>query len=539
MSGPLTKTLEVLSKSASPEANSVLWAGVDSTYEQVVLPCVLVLFDREGTKGQREVLSRFPRLPSTVQQALRSRAEQFEELFKKLLTSSTSEQCLEGLNGVKWLLAVDQIPRLTDLLCRSDSAMLDATTECLHELVVLLEEELRATSIAEIARSTLTARRDRALAHLEAAIKKYEDLAVKDPVVESILILGPLLHPAVKFLLWHAPPDCRERAGKLLMTSRNPKVIRQVLDSMRQSYPHPKAFEAIRLRTDVEFLCELFRYCSNKATPLLEQNLKQIHHLAWLTEIHPPWDLIPPALQPAMLSFVLSTKVTPDLKAKTQDWLLRHGGPEGRMAAAEHAAMMDENALQDVLVDSLNAEDEHVQAWAVSQLRHHAVPEAFSLLLERLDSPSLEVQAAAREELSDFNLDRALNLLDSLDATTALRVGELVRKLDAEAPGKLEKELLGTIRPRRIRAAVAIVRLGFHDLLLPPLLALVNDSDEMVRRMLAALLVSVLDPDVLPALEQLANDSHPRVREAALQALNVWQKNSALQMDPMLANVGP
>lgn len=534
MSGPLSKTFAVLTASDSAEAVDLLLAALASRYEAICLPAALSLTERNGLNGQREVLRRLPKLPTSVQLALQARSERFDGLLRQLLLHGDAEQCAEGFNGVRWLRAVDQIPSLTELMCRANSPHLDGAEQCLRDLVALLEDDLRGTSVTDAARNTVIARRDRALIHLEQALAKYDSLVVKDALLEGILILAPPLHSAVKKVLWNGPAECRERAGKMLLSSRHPKIMRQVLESLRQRYPHPKAFEAVRLRTDVEFLCELFRFCSAKSNSALDQNLKQIERLAWLETDDPPFAVIPPALQPGMLSFVFATKVPQDDKAKTQDWLLRNGGPEGRMAAAEQAALVDENVLQSVLVDSLDAEDEHVQAWAVTQLRQHAVPEAFALLLQRLDSPSAEVRAAVRDELSGFNLELVMGLLDSLDAATALRVGELLRKIDPQVCAKLQRDILSALRSKRLRAAQAAVKLGYQRQLLQPLLSLARDSDVLVRRAVAELLGTVHEPDVLPVLETLANDAHARVREAAAHSLIAWQQETAGQLDPLL-----
>jgi HEAT repeat protein len=419
-------------------------------------------------------------------------------------------------------------------MSRHDLPATDAVAECLRTLTSLLEEDVRATSVTDAARNAVTARRDRALAHLDQALAKFESILAKDVIVESILVLGPSSHPTVKKALWQASMDCRERAGRMLLTSTHPKIMRQVIDSLKQSYPHPKAFEAVQTRTDLEFLCELLRAVTAKSGAMFEQNLKQIEHLHWLDAPEPLFDLIPQALQPALITLVFSTKVPLEKKSLVQQWLLQHGGPAGRMAAAERAAMVNEDVIQHVLIDSLDAEDEEVQAWAVTQLRQHAVPETFAILIQRLDSPLPGVRAAVREELSDFNLDRVLGLMDALDNATALRVGEIVRKIDEQALVKLERELLHALRPKRIRAARAIVKLGFCRDLLPQLVTLADDEDFMLRRTLAEVLDSVFDPEVLPILDRLAQDAHPRVRDAASNSIARWGRESAHQVDPLL-----
>lgn len=528
MTGPMYKTFGVLSSSASPEAMNLLIAALESSLESISLAAAGALLDRDGTQGQREILTRFPQLLPAVQQSLQARAERFDAQLRQLLVQGSSEQRKEGIEAVRRLHAVDQIPQLIQLLCRNDLPDLDSVAACLADLVNLVEEEVRQTSVTDASRNIVMSRRDRALAHLDQAIsQRYESLVVKDPVIEGVLILGPATHNTVKKVLWQAAADCRERAGRMLMTSTHPKVMRQVLETLRQSYPHPKAFEAVATRTDIEFLCELISAAYAKSSGTLEKNLKQIEHLAWLEGPNPPFDLIPQALQPALLSLVYCTKVAPEFKSLTQDWLLRHGGPAGRMAAADKAALVDEDVIQDVLVESLDAADENVQAWAVTQLREHAVPATFGLLLERLESPSPEVRDAVRAELSDFNLERVLGLLDELDQSAALRVGELLRKIDETALRKLQHDLQHAVRPKRIRAAMSVVKLGYQQDLLQPLLDLAADQDFLIRRTMAELLGTVLEPEVLPVLERLSQDLHPRVRDAALRAVTHWHQQSA------------
>lgn len=534
MSGPFTKTQEVLSTSEFPEAMELLVLALESSQETVARVGALGLLKRSGLQGQREILLRFPRLPFPVQADVQLRSPSFDPLFRQQLMQGTVEQRQEALYGIRLLHASEQIPNLLQLMCRTDLPDLDAVVQCLQDLVMLLDEDVRNTSNPESVRSSLLTRREKALVHLEQGLIRYDALVTKEPLIESILILGTAQHSAVKKVLWQGSPDCRERAGKMLLSSRHPKVMRQILETMKQQYPHPKAFEAVRTRTDIEFLCELLRAVSAKLGPMFEQNLRQIDAFAWLEADDPPFGLIPPQLQPALLTLVFSTRVSEERKLQTQDWMLRHGGPAGRMAAAERAALLDEQVLQDVLVNSLDAEDEHVQAWAVSQLRQHAVPETFVLLLERLDSPSDEVRAAVKNELSDFSVERVLGMIDGMDVSTAERSGELLRKLDEHAAAKLERELKSAIRPKRIRAAKAVVKLGFQELLQKPLLALATDSDFMIRRTAAEVLEMVLAPEVLPALDRLARDQHPRVREAALKALSTWQHQSAADLDPVL-----
>ncbi|MFO0918182.1 MAG: HEAT repeat domain-containing protein [Planctomycetaceae bacterium] len=523
MPGPLATTCEILAASHADLAQDVLCAALRSSQSAISLSAALALIDRPGLRGQLEILQRLPQLAPEVLTALRAKTGQFEAVLKQLLLHSPPEQRQTGLTAIKWLHAADQIPQLLQLLRRTDIPDPAPVIDTLRAVVTQLDDASRDAAIVDAHRVQLDAARERALRDLDRGLATYDSLIAKDDVIECVLILGSHHHPAVRHILWQASTDCRERAGQLLLASRHPRVMQHTFESLRDHYPHPKAFEAVSERSDPEFLCELCRTCSQRFNASLEQNLKQIKRIAWLESADPPLSLIPPPLQPALLTFIVGTGVPKEQKSLVQDWLLRHGGPAGRMAAAERAGQSNHGALREVLVESLDSEDEHVQAWAVTQLRQRAVPETFSLLLKRLQSPSAEVRQAVREELSDFNTDRVLGMVSSLDAATALRVGALLRQIDAEAISKLEHELHSVVRARRIRAAQAVLQLGYQDSLWRALVSLADDADAQVRCTAAELLGRIREPDARIALETLLDDPQPKVRETAHAALLAWQ----------------
>ncbi len=537
MSGPLSKTFAVLAASPADEAHEVLAAALVSSDESISRLAALALADRTGMRGQLEVLNRLTQLSPAVLATLRAGSEKFDPALRQML-HGPAEQQQTALTAVTWLRATEQIPQLIQLLQQTGLPAPAPVIDTLRTVVTQLEDEFRNVSVNDADRARIVARRDQALRDLDRALDHFDSLTAQDEIIESILILGPHHHPVVRRVLWHASADCRERAGNLLLTSRHPQVMQHNFESFRDPYPHPKAFEAVIKRADPEFLCELCRTFSQRANSAFEQNLKQIEHLSWLESSDPPLAFIPPPLQPALLGFVHSTKIAKERKAEVQDWLLRHGGPAGRMAAAERAGQQSQGVIREVLVESLDSEDEHIQAWAVTQLRQRAVPETFSLLLQRLNSPSAEVRQAVREELSDFNTERVLAMVSSLDAATGARAGALLRQIDDGAISKLQYELHSAVRARRIRAAQAAVKLGYQHDLWQELITLTDDADTLVRSTAAEVLASVREPAALAALETLAGDQQPRVRDAAHAALISWQRLSSQEFDSQLIGAG-
>jgi hypothetical protein len=203
--------------------------------------------------------------------------------------------------------------------------------------------------------------------------------------------------------------------------------------------------------------------------------------------------------------------------------MVKHGGAEGRMAAGDALLATHDDSARGVVLSSLFADDESVQAWATTQLRSQGIPEAFRLLLERVDSPLSEVRDAAREELASFDLFRMLDLFEHLPHEVCLKCGELLLKVDEECVTKLLKEMGSPIRRHRIRAARAAQALGMQKPALPGLTAMLDDSDAHVRRTAIEALGGMRDASAVRLLQGCLEDSSPRVRDAATRALREIQ----------------
>jgi hypothetical protein len=307
--------------------------------------------------------------------------------------------------------------------------------------------------------------------------------------------------------------------NRLLLDSRHPGVLRFITASLHERYPHPQVFAALQQRTDPEFIGNLLHSLGSTLSPHVETNLQQLDRYAWLD---PPLDrlhAVPALLQPQIAVFVQATHMPRERKADVLDWLLHHGTPSAKLAATHGMSLLDAEAAQDAVRNNLNADDPAVQAWATSQLRHSALPNAFAMLIERLESPLPEVRDAARRELAGFHAQRVLSLADEWSLDEARRAGRLLLKVAPDAADQLRHELLHPARQKRIRSARQILRLGLQNEVGDTLLMLTHDADALVRRTAAEVLEHVPTQSAADALHRLLNDPHPRVRETAAAAL--------------------
>lgn len=533
MSDPLSITFECLASTENQFAVDVLMSGLDVPHDEVRDRCAVALLKRKGTRGKVEVIRRYPHLNPESRVHFDTYAAQLTPALRQCLLHGDEELAANAIEIIRWTSHFEMFPVLIDLVENPDSPHYEAARQAFDELVNLVYENIHVDpraqgavkhlrNVSEVRRNMLTA--------LDRACTDFAALRDPGAIVHAVLVLGDPGNFAVKKVMSQSVDACRELVGHLLMTSRHPGIMQLPLDAMSQSYPHAKIYKVIENRSDPEFICHLLRWFPRRLTDNQQKNFGQIHSVAWLKGRDLSLDMIPPGLHDALIAFVTACNLPGELKFQVQEWVVRHGSPDGRLAAAEVLSTLDRKIVHDIIFDSLDSQEEGIQAWATGQLRSQGIPEAFSLLMERLDSPLEAVQAAAREELESFNLDRMLSLFEHLPAEINRRAGELIQKIDPNCIKKLEQELRHPICRKRIRAAHAARAMGLHAKAIGSFVRMLADDDAMIRRTAVEVLADIRTKDSVKALKLALEDTSSRVRDAAKKALE--QMNEPLPETP-------
>lgn len=538
MSDPLVRTFDALASTANPQAGEVLLAALDVPDARIRAAAAGAIIRRTGSRGQVELLRRWAEWDAATRDVIARQAGALAGTVRQCVLHGDPTLRQQALEFIRRTELYEVAPTLLTLLAGKADVPADDIAETLQHLTNRLYEHCQHYA-EELASGTalrgIMPIRHSLLVALDQSLGEFDRLRRPDVVVESVLALGDPDCFAVRKALSQAAPACRDLAAGRLNESRHPGVMQLVLDFLSKNYPHPKAFEALQTRRDIEFVSHLLRWFPARLSPLQQKNIRQVESLAWLGP-GGLLDVIPPPLQPALVSLLAASGLPTDEKLRVQEWLVRNGGTEGRLAAAEVLVALDRRSVRQILFEGLESADEQVQAWATGQLRHHGIPQAVALLMERLDSPSEAVRAAARAELQGFTLDRALVQCDQLEPLAARRLGELLLKIDPECLPKLMQELRHPIRRRRVRAAAGSQALGLHVKLIPYLLEMLDDEDAIVRRTAVEALSDVPSADVRESLGRMLADPSPRVREAAERAIEALRRPGPSASSAMTGN---
>lgn len=512
---------------------NVLILALDVEDQEIREHAVFALLEQQSSRGLVEVIRRYATHTTGIRKLLESQSSALDSAIKQCLLHGNRELQYCGLEFVRITSDFRQIPSLVALYenKRLVNHQPDLVSQTLRYLIGRLYEYFLDTSVDSVysrtfLRNAQKIRRDN-LNALVSAAEHLSDLDRPEEIVESLLILGNVGDPAIRKILWHSSDETRRLVEQVLKESKHIGVLQLICDFTEVNYPNPKALEAIAEREDPEFIAHLLRWLPERVSELQQTNFKQIGKVVWLRADRQDFSKIPQVLQTAVIRLISLLELDLASKKQAQKWMLQHGIAAAKEAAIGILRNLDTTEVTEMVLQSLDSEDPVQQAWATCQLRAQHVPDAINLLVDKIDSPLEEVRAAAREQLSSFDVDYALEHFEEFSPQVCPSVGKLLQKLNPRCLLDFSRAMAHPLRKRRIQAARCAHVLKLHDQLIPALASLLEDSDDLVRRTSAEILASMEEPTAKQALVTLITDENARIREIAVKALKVYRNSES------------
>ncbi|MCA9014477.1 MAG: HEAT repeat domain-containing protein [Planctomycetaceae bacterium] len=533
MTSSISKTFELLALSRNSHAVNVLILALDVEDQEIRERAVSALLEQQSTRGLVEVIRRYATHTTGIRKLLESQSNALDAAIRQCLLHGNRELQYCGLEFVRITSDFRQIPSLVALFenKRLVNHQPDLVSQTLRYLVGRLYEYFLDTSVDSVysrsfLRNAQKIRRDN-LNALATAAEHLSELDRPEEIVESLLILGNVGDPAIRKILWHSSDETRRLVEQVLKESKHIGVMQLICDFTEVNYPNPKALEAIAEREDPEFIAHLLRWLPERVSELQHTNFKQVGKVVWLRSDRQNFDKIPKVLQTSVIRLISLLELDLVSKKQAQKWMLQHGTPAAKEAAIGILRNLDTTEVTEMVLQSLDSEDPVQQAWATCQLRAQHVPDAINLLVDKIDSPLEEVRAAAREELSSFDVDYVLEHFEEFNPQVCPSVGKLLQKLNSRCLLEFSRAMAHPLRKRRMQAARCAFALKLHDQLIPALAALLEDSDDLVRRTSAEILASMSVPEAKQALVTLITDENARIRDIAVKALRVHRNSES------------
>jgi len=520
MADGVIKTFDALGRTNNSHALNVLILALDIPRDDIRQNAVKAILKQRKPEGHVELLKRYHLYKDETRNLLEPFSGSMNKAVRQGLLSGDKQLEANSLQFVRDHEAYDLVPVVLEML--EEEQKREHHRHCLEivdELVNSLYEHAHHTANETKYLRDANVIKLRIVSALERACQRT-DISGYEQLLENLFILGDLEVNEISKLLRSDGHPRRKYAEDLLRNSDHPGIMQLILDFMGLSHPSYLAFRCVSERDDPQFVCHLLRNWPRSLSISQRKNYKQVQSVKWLENNVTDLQYIPAVLHVKIMHFMNVTSVPRAVKLRVAEWIVGHSGEEARRYAADFLEELNPGRMHALIETGLESDDEEVQAWATSQLRVKRIPEAFTKLIERLDSPLRQVQQAAREELEDFNLRRILTLYDLLDPRTCRLAGELIQKIDPDTLEKLSQEMTGPMRSKRMRATQAAIAMGVQEPMLETFVKLLEDEDILVRRTATEVVGQIVDQRSLDALQKMVDDPNPRIREIAQKAID-------------------
>lgn len=532
----IERTMKTLERSHSANAMAALVHALQVDIPAIRDASARMILRSGSSLGKIEIIKNIQKLSPDVVALLSSQNHDIAVPLRHCLLHGDSAVVLRALDTVESAQLYEEIPILLQLLRKATGETADRCEQVLSRLVDSLSE------------NTAQAKNEKQIAYqqsCELAIQQFwTELSTHElshrphVIVESILILAHGDNAIARMLLKDSSNEIQAIAWDVLEESRHPGVLVFLTSALNVKYVSPKMLDIISTRQDIEFQLQMIRATPMRPSVHQERNYRQLDGLIWLQATEEFWKTMPPELHPQIVQLIQLMSFNTPIKKSFAHSIFLHAAIPARKAALELQGLMKQEEYDACILTALDSDDAETEAWGVTQVRDSNLTNKYRLLVNRLDSPHEEVVNQVRDILGRFDVQRAIEFCESAKPSIGPKLAELLLKINPLAIQELSRELANPVRSRRLRTAQAIHFMQLQKELSHALLELLLDNDSIIRRVVVEILADVPTRQILATLQSLHDDPSPRVREAAVAAIeNIVQALSEEQSPDVDATV--
>ena len=332
----------------------------------------------------------------------------------------------EDGGGVNGELAAMTVFALSELLYEESAGLRDYTNRCDPQLI-----------------------RGRLVRSLEQSVNRFRKHCQPE-LVAAFLCLAKRDNATLTRLLGDPHDPVYLCLVDQLTNSSQLSVIRLLLSFLDAPRLPSSVVSIISRRTDATFIERLLNKLQEPLCKATRTNLKRMEDIHWASDQSLLAEL-EEQQQAAAIRLVSASGMKRSSVFSVVSYLLEHGKPPGRAAAAEVLADFNGSDANRLTLCAISDACPEVQAHAICEMRRRGIPGALTRLLDFVESSHEMVREAARACLPEFRFDRYLASFDVLDDAVRKSTGKLVFKVNPELREKLVKELVAPARSRRLR----------------------------------------------------------------------------------------
>ena len=519
LSSALNKTFEVLSTSRNEAALPVLITAFESSEPAIFESALKALVSRRYRPGHMAVISRWHELEESQRELVDEGRGKMISALRDALLSDDDQLFQNACEIMVRFHEFDLISALVNLAEDNTRAHAEEATSLVLQMVNLLSDLVHGHRKPTDRRDP-SLLRTRVMETLEQSVERYRNHQCDD-LIEAFVILGGTTCGLLRNIIDDPHHACYMTVVNTLSTSQSLGVVELLLSFLSLDHPSLSTLTVVSRRRDEVFLRQLFDSLEGELPAKVKKNLRRIKSFPWIVDKSFSITELSEPDQAQCVKLAAASGIDQDKKLDILQKVLETGAQTGRVAACEALADIPGDRSNQLVLDHAKDEDPTVQAAVARQLRDRHIAGTVAILVEQLDSPHEIVREAAREGLSEFNLENYLMQFDTLHDDSRKTTGALVRKVDVQLVPKLLLEFESPSRRNRLRAIEVAETLGVQNDACNGLISLLEDSDHIVRAAAAEALQHCRTEKALEALQHAASDRSSAVQSAAKGSLAV------------------
>jgi hypothetical protein len=509
------RTFQLLSRTRNEAAIDVLVAGLENSHAPTQEASLQSLLDRPNAAGHLAVFWRLPKLSPSLRAMVEARPDRLAGAAGDAVRNSDAATGASACEAIVACRLYEAIPALLGVLDRENHPNIPLAASTVLRLADLFYEELSRPD-RQPRRKEFDNVRQRLTASLEEGFRKYWRHGRRE-VVEAFLMLGKPQNVGFRYALQQTGGST-DAVLEILEKSPRGGIIRLLLSFLEDPMMPQAIRKILATRSDPKFV-ENFATAAAERMSKAAEVLAKFDGFSWVDDGGPMVVQMSGPSQACIVQVLRATAVRSARLLGLLEPILRDGAVQGRRAAASALAEVHGSVADECILRFLDDPDPVVQATLVRQVRTRGMAHAMSTLLKYFDTPYEEVRSALRETLPEFTVVHFLANLDHIDESMVQATGQMVRKIDPNAAGKLKAEMQRLSPVRRRRAVLAANAMGIAAELESQLIQLLNDDDHMVRLATAQALEEVGTKPSWEALRDALLDRSVIVQEAAEKSL--------------------
>lgn len=521
MTAALEKTFEVLSTSRNEASVLVLLTALEKSEGTIYENTLKSLITRRNRIGHTAVLGHWQKLTETQREIVSQGRGKMSAALRDAILSTDENLFQNACDVMVRFREFDLVSALITLAEDRSHPHSNRATELVLQMVSQLVEMVHGKRDPNDRRDPTMIRRH-VMEGLERSVERFRTHQ-RNELIEAFVILGGISCSLLRNILDDPHHVCYLTVVNTLSTSQSPGVVKLLLNFLGSDHPSLAILTVISRRSDEEFLRELFDFLECNLSQKVTKNLHRIRSFPWLEEQSFSVTSLADNDQPNCVRMLAESGMDQDRLLDILSQFVNDGSTVGRVAACEALAEVPGEKSNQLFIDNMHDEEPQVQAAVARQLRDRHIAGTMSVLVKLLDSPHAMVRDAARESLSEFTYENFVKQFDTLHDDSRQTTGSLVKKVDLELQIKLASDLKSKSRRTQMRTIEIAEVLEFVSQVADELIALLEDSDHLVRAAAATALQYCPTPMVQEALEQAAHDRSSAVQSAAKSSLELMQ----------------